>query len=254
MAKRITRKLTAKVRDKIKKDYNKLKLSDFGDDALQYLRKVRGAAKSRKRKADTVAKVGDLVVPKDSEMYQIIQKAAKIKKMTVKQFMKKNKKAIQELMKDGDIVLQRETDYLIKDLEKLKKGKKIFVNDGNGILMWNAAGKGIVIFDITRFTQYIFSQTDIFLIIYRVHYKLDGDMSFYLPSKEEYEELETEEEIIAMLDEYYPEITYLKSAKSRKREKEKPKVIAPYSKKRKHQANSKHGSKRTKNGKVSKRK
>lgn len=251
MAKRITRKLNDRVKAKIKKDYAKLRLSDFDGDALVYLRKTRAAAKGRKRKADAVAVVGDLIVPKDSEMYQIIQRAAKIKKLTVKQFMKKHKEAISSLMKEGDFVLQRETDYLIEDIQKLKKGKKVFVNDGNG---YRQTAKSKDIFNIQTFTQFIFSNTDIFLLIYRVHYKLDGDLSHYLPSPEEYEELEDEENIIAMLDSYYPEITYLKSAKPRKREKEKPKIIQPYSKKRKHKAGTKHRTKRKGTHKVSKKK
>ena len=250
MAKRITRKLTKRVKAKIKEDYKKLKLSDFSDDALRYLKKVRGAAKSRKKKADSVARVGDLTVPKDSEMYDIIQKAAKIKKMTVKQFMKKHKKDIADLMREGDFILQRETDYLIKDIQALKKGKKIFVNDGNG---YRQTAKSTDILNIQVFTQFVMSNTDIFMLIYRVHYKLDGDLSHYLPPEQEYDELEEEEDIIAMLDGYYPEITYLKSAKSKKVEKEKPKRIYPHSKKRKRQTGVKQRSKRKTTRKVSKK-
>lgn len=249
MGKRITKKLTDRVKEKIKKDYRSLHLKDFDGEALVYLRKVRGAAKGRKAKADSVARVEDLAVPKDSEMYSIIVKSAKMKKMTVKQFMKRNKDAIKEFMKDGDIVLPRVTEYLIGDINKLAASKKVFVNDGNG---YTATSHKQDILHIQLFTQHILQHTDIFMIVYRVHFKLNGDLTHYLPPDDEYGELEEASDLEEMLDTYYPEITYLKSAKSHAK-KEKPKRIKPYSKERKKQTQSKHGNKRPTNNRVFKK-
>lgn len=207
--KRIIRKLNDRVKERIKKDYAKLSKKDFDGEALVYLNRVKGAAKGRKAKKAKVAKVDDLLVPRDSEMYRIIEAAAKAKKMSVAAFMKKHRESIEALMKDGDVVLQRETDYLIEDIRRLKKGKKVFVNDGNGYVKKSPLND---IYDIQAFTQKI-ATTDIFLIIYRVHYKLNGDLTHYLPDPEEYDELEEVEEIMEMLDSYYPDITYLRSAK-----------------------------------------
>lgn len=223
--KRITRKLTDKVREKIKAEYKTLRLSDYDDDALAYLRRVRGAAKARKAKAAKVAKVDELKIPVDSEMYRIIEKAAKMKKMSVKSFVKKHRASIEALLKGGDFVVQRETEYLISDIQHLPKGKKVLVNDGDG---YTARAKLTDIYDIQQFTQHVASYSNIFLLVYRVHYKLDGNLSHYLPPVDLYEAAEEEQEIIDLLDAYYPEITYLISQKrSDKDTPEEPKTIEP---------------------------
>lgn len=223
--KRITRKLTDKVREKIKSDYKTLRLSDYDGDALVYLRKVRGAAKGRKAKAAKVAKIEELSIPKDSEMYRIIEKAAKMKKMTVKAFVKKHRASIEALMKDGDFVVQRETEYLISDIEHLPKGKRVLVNDGDG---YTSTSKLNDIYNIQQFTQHVAAYSNIFLLVYRVHYKLDGNLSHYLPPVDLYEATEEEQEVIDLLDEYYPEIAYLISQKrTEESAPEEPKIIEP---------------------------
>lgn len=205
-SKRITRKLTDKVREKIKKDYAKLKKSDYADEALVYLNRVKGAAKGRKTKKGKVAKIEKLVIPPNSEMYALIQRAAKSQKMTVAAFVKKNREAIIALMKDGDNVMNRETDRLIDDVKAVKKnGGTVFVNDGNGFFKTPALKD---IFNIQTFIQAVHT-TDIFMVFFRVHSKLNGDLTHFLPPPEEYEDLEGNEEFMYMLDTYYPEITYL---------------------------------------------
>jgi hypothetical protein len=203
--KKVIRKLTDSLRVRIKKDYAKLNRKDFDGAALTYLNRVKGAAKARKIKKGKIAKVDDLVIPRDSEIYRIIERAAKSKKMTVAAFIKKHRDAIEALMKDGDIVNQRETEYLIEDIKKIRKGGKVYVNDGNGYVRTPSLND---IYNIQAFTQAV-AVTDIFLIIYRVHYKLNGDLTHYLPVPDEYEGIEENEEMMQMLDTYYPEITYL---------------------------------------------
>lgn len=232
MAKRKLKTLTDKLRLRIREEHASLKLSDFQGDALAYLKQVKQLSKARKKKAkkkkDSTARIEDLEIPKDSELYQIVSKGAKLKKMTVNQFVKKYRKELEALMKDGDFVVQRETEYLIGDIVHMKPGTSVFVNDGNG---YRKTPKKKDIFEIQQFTQHIMTNSDIFLIVYRVHYKLSGDLSHYLPPHEEYEELEDERELMDLLDEFYPEITYLKSGK-----KDAPKtetVIEPDAKERK---------------------
>jgi hypothetical protein len=219
------KKLTAKLREQIKKDYRKLKKSDFDGDALAYLNRVRGAAKGRKAKKEKVAEFDGLKLPEDSEIYRIVAAGAKLKKQSVKKFVKENRKNLEALLKDGDFVQQRETEYLIRDIQALPKSKKVFVNDGNG---YTSTPKLKDILAIQLFTQHVASYSNIFLLVYRVHYKLGGDLSHYLPSVEEYEPLEDEQEIIDLLDDYYPEITYLISRKRSETQTDtEPKIIEP---------------------------
>lgn len=222
-------KLTDKLKAEIKQKYASLRLKDFDGDALIYLRQVKGAAKGRKAQDDKKAVVEDIKIPQNSELYRIIQRGAELKKMTVKQFIKKYKKEILLLAKEGDFIVQRETEYLITDIQRLQKGAQVFVNDGNG---YQKTGRKSDILHIQQFTQHIVSNTDIFLITYRVHLKTTGDLTHYLPSLKEYEELDEQEDIEAMLDSFYPEITYLKSGKG-KHAKPKKKRIGEGTKARK---------------------
>lgn len=221
-------KLTERLREKIKRDYTSLRLRDFDGEALIYLKKVRGAAKGRKAQSERVAKIGELVIPKDSELYRMIERGAELKSMTVAKFIKKYKEELLELAQHGDFIANRETEYLIDDISKIKEDFKVLVNDGNGYLV---TPKLEDVFNIQQFTQHILSYSNIFLIVYRVHYKTTGDISHYLPPPAEYQGLEEEEEIEAMLDSYYPEITYLKSVK--KRDAPQEKIIEPDAKERK---------------------
>lgn len=203
--KKVIRTLSDRVKERIKRDYAKLNKKDFDGEALSYLNRVKGAAKARKVKKGKIAKVDELVIPRDSEMYRIIERAAKAKHMTVAAFIKKHRESIEALMKNGDIVNQRETDYLISDINKMRKGGKVYVNDLNGYVRTPRLND---IYNIQAFTQTV-AVTDIFLIVYRVHYKLNGDITHFLPTPDEYDGLETNEEMMEMLDSYYPEITYL---------------------------------------------
>ena len=221
-------KLTDRLKEQIKKDYARLRLSDFDGEALTYLKKVRGAAKGRKTQRESVAKIDELVIPKDSELYRIIERGAELKGMSVAKFIKKFKKELLEVAEKGDFIASRETEYMIEDINHIRKGNKVLVNDGNGYMV---APKLRDIFNIQQFTQHILSNSDIFLIVYRVHYKTTGDISHYLPPPEEYQDLEDEESLESMLDSYYPEITYLKSGK--KKDAPKEKIIEPDAEERK---------------------
>ena len=228
MPKRITRKLNEKVKERIKREWHSLRVEDFDGAALAYLNQVRGGHAGAKKRKDRTAVIGKFTVPKDSELYRIIERGAELKKMTVAKFIKEYQKELEEVAEHGDFVQQRETEYLIEDVRRVKKGNKVLVNDGNG---YSVVPKLRDVLNIQQFTQHIMGNTDIFLIVYRVHYKTTGDLSHYLPSVDEYEGLEEEHDIEAMLDDYYPEITYLKSGKKDAPKKEK--VIEEGSKERK---------------------
>lgn len=251
MAKRRTKKptknLTEKVKVLIKRDYAKLKFSDFEGPALAYLKQVRGGHKGRRTQAESVARFGEFKVPKDSELYQMIVRGAKIKKMSVKKFVNAYKKELIGIAEHGDFVQQRETEYLIEDVRAVKKGRKVFVNDGNGYL---SRPKLKDVLNIQLFTQHVMGNTEIFLLIYRVHYKTTGDLSHFLPSAEEYEELEDADEIEAMLDGFYPEITYLKSGKGNAAAKEET-VIEPDAPERKKKSSKAGANNRKKRARVS---
>lgn len=204
----IRKKLSASLKAKIKKEHATLRLRDFAGDAESYLRQVKGAAKGRKVRSDKTARVGEITVPKDSEIYHIIEGSARLKKMSVKSFVSKYKQAIQDLLADGDLVLDRESDKLITDINALKPGRKVYINDGDGFVR---TPRLTTIHRIVEFRQYVASNTDIFLIFFRTHFKLNGDIYFHMPNADEYEEMESGDLVEFLMDQ--SDMTVLRSSK-----------------------------------------
>lgn len=213
----IRRKLTAKLKEQIKADYRHLKLQDFDGDALTYLKKVRGAAKGRKAKRDAVAHVGETIIPKDSDLYSLIQTGAKHRKMSVKAFIKKYKDEIDALLKNGDFVLERESDKLIHDLASLKQPRKVYVNDFNGFVRTPSKE---AILNIKLFVQYIMAHSDVFLVLFRTHFKLNGDVYFYLAPYEDIDGL-SRARLIKLSESWLPWIKLMASAKKKKSQRAK---------------------------------
>lgn len=207
MAKRIYKSATENTRKKILS--GTVEKTQLKGAALAYYNRVQSAAKARAAKEEKIFKVGDAVVPRNSEIYRIVEAAATAKGVSVKKFTQENEKSIKRLLQEGDVVVNREADYAIRDIIHIGKGKSVYVNDLNGYVR---KGRNATIFGIQELKQYAFSNTDIFLIFFLLRYKLNGDIYLFLPSAEDYEGLE-DEDFELFLDDYYPDITYLKSAK-----------------------------------------
>lgn len=176
------RKLTPKLREYLQANRFKVKQSDYSGEALEYLLRSRKAAKAAKKRKENTAKVGKVVIPRNSELYEVIETSARIKKQTVAGFIKKNKKAIQELMTDGRIVMQRETSYLINDINKLPKRNKVFINEVE-------TGRGDAIYIIQNFTSQAMQYTSTVVVMYEVAYDLTGNMYINIPQLDEFDEL-----------------------------------------------------------------
>lgn len=179
-----TKKLTDRVRAKIKGEYRKLKESDYSGEALTYLRRVRGAAKSRKIKEDTTLYIGKFKVPKNSNLYEKIAGSAKMKNKTIKQFLKNknNAKAVMMLARDGGVTVSRESEYLMEDIKKLPKGRKVF---WNGIEVTRVYAISLLM-EIQSSSAQL---SNIVMIRYRVRYDLLGNLYIsYVPSREEIDE------------------------------------------------------------------
>lgn len=179
-----TRKLNDKVKAKIKKGYAKLKESDYSGDALVYLRRVKGAAKSRKIKEDTTLMIGKFKVPKNSVLYEKIHASAQMKGQTIKQFLKNknNSKAVMMLAKDGGITVSRESEYLMEDIKKLPKGRKVF---------WNGVEvtKTYAISLIMEIQSTSAQLSNIVMIRYRIRYDLLGNLYIsFVPNRDEIDE------------------------------------------------------------------
>lgn len=178
------KKLTNQLRNKIKENYAKLKESDYSGDALIYLHRVKGAAKSRKIKEETTLYIGKFKVPKNSNLYEKIAGSAKMKGKTIKQFLanKNNAKAVMMLAKDGGITVSRESEYLMEDIRKLPKGRKVFWN-GEEVSRVYAIS---LLMEIQSSSAQL---SNIVMIRYRVRYDLLGNLYItHVPSREDIDE------------------------------------------------------------------
>lgn len=225
----IRRKLTESLKKKIKSDYRKLKQSDFDGDALSYLKKVRAAAKGRsvkkkkqkeasqKRKNKIAAektperaksiKVGSRVIEPGSKAYEIIFLSAKNTNKSLDRFIKENEKAIEELLSNYLIFFKTEIDNLIKQIRELPKKSKVHIpvhgsekSRARSIFMLHSIKKAML--ELAAIYEVVFIEWGI---------DLDSDMHFNCPQPGEYKNIEDGEELLDFIDEYYPNITYIRN-------------------------------------------
>lgn len=216
--KRKPSKLTDRVKKQVKKAKGKVRLGDYKGDALAYVKKYKSLAKARKAKKESKLTIQGIHIPKNSDLYKTIAESARIKGQSVARFIKENKKAIENLIKNGKVFITRETDYLIKDIQQLPKSRKIF-NFDKPISRLDA------IYALQQLMMASVSVSNIVLLMYEVGYDLKGNMYLEIPTPGKYETLledleemgddpESDEEKDRLwtenLDEY-PTITYIKS-------------------------------------------
>jgi len=177
-----TKKLTEKVKAKIKKFKGRVKQSDYTGEALLYLKKYRSLQKARKVKSGAVFQIGGLKVAKNTDLYRTIEASAKAKGQTVKQFVKDNEAAILKLAKNGSITINRETDYVIKDIQNLPKHNEVFVFDV-------PTERIDVIYALQRLQMVSSNHSYIVLITYDVKYDLKGNMYLNIPMPNKYDSI-----------------------------------------------------------------
>lgn len=196
----IRKKLTDSLRERIKAHPNKFRKKDLAGDALTYLNRVRGAAKARKIKRDTTAKVGETTIPKDSELYVLVQAAAKQHNMPVAKYIKTHKEDIDKLVSDGKLFIEREVEYIIKDFER---ADKIYING-------RRAGKGDAMYSIRKFKDEMVRRGAVYPII-NIEYAFDLRNNIYIkfPEPDVIEDLETPEDMRALIEEEYSNIKYI---------------------------------------------
>lgn len=177
------RKLTPKVKDYLYANRWRIKQSDYTGEALAYLLRLRAASRAAKKRQANTAKIGSVIIPRNSELYETIEASARIKKQSIATFIKQNREAIEQLMKDGRVVLTRETDYAISDINKLPARSKVFING-------QEVTKGDAIYALQSFTSAAMQYTDTVVINYELSYDLTGNLHLELPSEQEIEEAE----------------------------------------------------------------
>lgn len=177
------KKLSKKLKEKIKQSPFRQKQSDYSGEALTYLHRVRGAAKARKAKAaKAVAEreskliINGHEVPEDSQTYIKLAAAASTQNLTVSAYAKKYPKELKSFVSQDRYYSDRETDYLKKDISAVaKKKKKFFIN---GVEKSAAQVK----YRIGRLKQAMINTMDIYdKVIIEHYYDAHNNAHFDLP-------------------------------------------------------------------------
>jgi hypothetical protein len=204
------RKLTNKLKDFLYANRFKVRQSDYEGEALAYLKRLRAASKAAKKRKESTAKINSTTIPKNSELYRLLEDSARLKKQSVAKFIKENKEAIDELIENDRIVMQRETSYAIKDINKLPKRSKIFLN-GQQI------SKGDAVHALQSLTSSAMQHTETVVVTYELSYDLNGNLHLSLPTEDEIEEAEDDPELYGALLEDFPDLIIIKSPPGKKK-------------------------------------
>jgi predicted HicB family RNase H-like nuclease len=179
------KRLSKKLKAQIDKSPFRVKKSELSDSAREYLEKARVARRKEivRDREKSYIRVGELLIPYNSEMGQIVSKSAEAKKMSVNKYVKTYKEEIKRLAEKGSTHTTREVDYLIKDMNV---APKIFVN-GNEVSKTKAK------FYLQNFKNTFVNEGEVYPIVNIEHaYNLQGELFINFPLPDEYENFSTE--------------------------------------------------------------
>lgn len=220
------KKLTDRLKERIKRDYHRLRQADFEGDALRYLRQVRGGhkgrrvqARLRKEKEAKVAKqipkaaegkkgrsikIGDHAYAPGSQVYELIKLSALNVGMTMPKFMKEHQGDLEKLIKNYLVFARKEIDDVRRLIKALPRSSKIFSPVKHGGISAKYASfilhmvkKSIVATGLTY---------DVVFIEYG--FDLEANLHLSCPRPGEYKNLEGGG-FLEFIDDQYPNITYI---------------------------------------------
>lgn len=224
----IRRKLTERLKETIKSDFKSLRKKDFDGEALAYLNRVKGAHKGRvtqkrqrkeqKEKLAALAPsdtkgagkgkgivVGGKSYAPGTQVYEIIKLSAINKNQTVAKFIKENRDALEELLKNYLIFAKKEIDDLRKLIKALPKSTKIYSPVRRSTT--SARNASFILHMIKKTLVEICSIYPIVFIEYA--FDLDGSLHFACPRPGEYKDFEDCFDLKEFIDDRYPNITYI---------------------------------------------
>jgi hypothetical protein len=203
------RKLTARVKEQIKKSPFRVKQSDFTGEALKYLRSTRTRRKTqieKERESEQDLVINDIVVPRNSNTYQKVKAAAMLSGMTLKAFVKKNKAITEQFVKNNKFFTEREADQLKQDVEG---ANKIFVNG-------KEVTQGQFNYRVTRLKNILAANLESYRTLIEGYYDSEGNYHVDLPDVKDYADLDPEE-MEDYLESKFENITFYKNTQPKKR-------------------------------------
>lgn len=206
------RRLSKKLKEQIKQNPQRIRKADLTPEAQKYLNRIRGARKAVKTK---LAKKTYKAPRKKSEeapaqVSDLIDVAARMKGISTKKFRKLYPKEVADFERDMTIRYSRDAQLLKKDIQFLPKGKFVY-NNGKRVRRDKAQ------YLITR----LYNKIQEAPVSERVglfhHYDGAGNLHINVPSPQDYIEMDGDE-FLEFLDDNYPEdITYYMSTNKKKK-------------------------------------
>lgn len=146
---------------------------------------ARKAARTRAINKEKELRIGKFKVPGNSELYQKIEAAARMKGQSVRHFMsiKQNENAVLLLARDGGVTMIRESEYLISDIRKLPKKAKVY---------WNGreVSKLYAISLITEIASLAVQYSNVVVINWEVRFDLLGNLHIsHVPDRDDIDEV-----------------------------------------------------------------
>lgn len=200
--KKQTARLSKKIRQQIKSNYRRERKGDYTGAALTYLNRVRGAAKARKIKKNARAEVSNVVIPKNSELYKILERVALQKGIPVADVIAKYPKVLADYMKRGRFTLIREIEYLIADIDTA--ANKVFIKSTvTGIT--KQITKTLAKQYLRRLKNKMIKLIHNIYpdILVRHYYDSYGDLYLTMPEPKEYRAIDNGEDMMYFIDRYY---------------------------------------------------
>lgn len=202
------RKLSPKLKAQLKKKYYAERVGDYEGEAKAYLQKQKKLARARTAKNNRTLKLGDTVIPENSEIYRIVAESAAIKGQTVKKYAKENEAAIKKLAGEGVIHMSREIDNLVDDIASAIIVYITSRSGGKDVATKKATAK----YYLVNLKQVMLNRCPIYEKILVEHsYDLKGNLYIKVPLPDEYEEMEDGEDLLEYIDRFYPNISYYRN-------------------------------------------
>lgn len=186
----------------MKANFDSLKKSQLEGDELRYYKLIENGKRSARQNIRFEGKY------LGGEIVDIIRKVAEQKDMSVKEYLKANEDAVNNLIESGYTMQERRIDSTIDSIAAIKR-KTVEVDNGETVERMTRAE---AIERLAKLEQFAASNSTIVSIAINFKLYKTGKIRVTLPTPESYEDM-TAEEFEDMLDELG--IFYIKSPKKK---------------------------------------
>lgn len=206
--------LTPSVEKNIKKNYSKLRLTNYGGEALELIHRLRlidNVGKNNYKNGGIQLKPGLVLLPGTFGYSQLVTHS-KDKGLTIKGYLRKaqyRNAFITYVESRSDVEVKQEVSYIVNMVKNLRRGIRLFIS-WNGKDKFKRISKNAFIKALVD-VEHICVRENEGKVIMTYWSRLNGDLYFKMPNPEGvFEEMDFED-MIEYLDEFFPNILIISS-------------------------------------------